>query len=207
MDLWPITLRARESLLTTLEEVEGDSWGTASLCDGWTIRELLAHLTLAARPPARRYLPAVFKAGGNFDKANHRLAITDARQSPDQLIAQYRAVAGHQFSPPGWPEAAPLSDILLHSLDARIPLGVESNEPPEHYEPVLDLLFKRAGRSFTSRGRPQARWVATDHEWSAGNGPDVRGSMENLSLTAAGRRARLDHLEGEGVAALRTWLG
>jgi hypothetical protein len=40
-----------------------------------------------------------------------------------------------------------------------IPLGVERCEPSEHYEPVLDLLLKRVGRSFTSRGRPQARWV------------------------------------------------
>lgn len=206
MDLWPITFRARESLLSTLEGVDDDRWDAASLCDGWTIRQVLAHLILAARPPTRRYVPAVLRAKGNFDRANHELAVADARKPPEQLLAQYRGIVRHKFSPPGWPKAAPLSDILLHSLDVRIPLGAETDEPAEHYEPVLELLFSRVGRSFTRRDRPEARWVATDHSWVHGNGPEVRGTMEDLALTAAGRGARINDLQGEGVAALRDWL-
>lgn len=207
MDLWPIAFSARESLITTLEGVEGDRWDVASLCDGWTIRQVLAHLILAARPPTRRYVLAILRAKGSFHRANHLLAVADGHQPPEQLLAEYRIVARHQFSPPGWPEAAPLSDILLHSLDIRIPLADETEEPAEHYEPVLELLFSRVGRSFTSRGRPQVRWVATDHAWSHGSGPEVRGTMESLALTAAGRRARIDSLHGEGAAILEDWLG
>lgn len=134
------------------------------------------------------------------------LAVESARQPPEDLLVQYRGVATHKFSPPGWPPAAPLSDILLHSLDVRVPLGLQTDEPPAHYEPVLDLLFSRIGRSFTSRGRPEVRWVATDHEWTHGTGPEIRGSMEDLALCAAGRGARIDDLRGEGVAAIRAWL-
>jgi uncharacterized protein (TIGR03083 family) len=206
VDLWPITLRARQSLISTLEGVEDDRWDVGSLCEGWTIRQVLAHLILAARPPAGRYATAVLKARGDFDRANHLLAVAGAQRPPDQLLSEYRAVVAHRFSPPGWPAAAPLSDILLHSLDVRLPLGIETDEPGQHYEPVLDLLFSRFRRSFTSRGRPNVRWTAEDHAWSHGDGPEVRGAMQDLALTAAGRAARIDRLSGDGVAAVRAWL-
>lgn len=205
MDMWQTTLDARRSLISTFEDVDGDRWDLESLCAGWTIREVLAHLVLAARPPARRYAAAVLKARGDFDSANHRLAVEDGRRDTAELLSRYRQVADHRFEPPGWPAAAPLSDVLLHSLDVRIPLGVEARVPPHHYEPVLGLLFRRLGRSFTSSGRPRLRWVADDHEWSHGDGPEVRGTMENLAITAAGRGARLSSLQGDGAEALAAW--
>ena len=206
MDIWGCTLNARQSLISTFEEIDGDQWEVASLCDGWSVRHVLAHLILAARPPAKRYVPAVLKARGSFDKANHRLAAEDGCRPPSELLSQYRKVADHRFAPPGWPEAAPLGDVLLHSLDVRIPLDVAAAVPPIHYEPVLGLLFRRVGRSFTRPGRPEVRWVATDHAWSHGDeGPEVRGTMENLALAAAGRRARIGLLEGDGVDAIEAW--
>jgi uncharacterized protein (TIGR03083 family) len=200
-------LRARRSLLTTLDDLEDDQWSVGSLCDGWTIHDLLAHLIVAARPPAKQFATALMKARGNFDRANRTLAFTGAQRSTAELLADYREVIEHRFAPPGWPEAAPLSDILLHSLDVRVPLDIPSAEPSRHYEPVLELLFSRVGRSFTSKGRPKLRWVATDHTWSYGDGPEVHGTMADLALTAAGRSARIDPLIGEGVAAVRAWLG
>ena len=206
MDLWPMTLQARHSLLATFEDLEDDQWEVRSLCDAWTIRQVLAHLTLAARPPARRYIAAVVRARGNFDKANHSLAVVDANRPASELLSDYRGVIGHRFSPPGWPDAAPLSDIVLHSLDVRIPLGLETDQPADRYAPVLELLFSRVGRSFTSEGRPTVRWAATDYAWSYGNGPEVRGTMADLALTAAGRAARVDQLEGDGAATIGAWL-
>ena len=205
-DLWPITIGARRALLATFEDLDEGQWEVRSLCEGWTTREVLAHLVLAARPPMRRYARAVVRAKGDFDAANRALAASDAQRPIDDLLAGYREVVDHRFAPPGWPDAAPLSDILLHSLDVCIPLGREIDRPAEHFEPVLDLLFRRLGRSFTRDDRPDVRWVATDHEWSHGTGAEVRGTMSDLALTAAGRPARLDRLEGDGVAPLRSWL-
>jgi len=206
MDLWPWTIDARQSLLGTFEELDDQQWDTASLCTGWTVREVLAHLVLGARPPARRYLAAVVKARGNFDKANHALAVSDALKPAAELIENYRNVAEHRFSPPVWPKAAPLSDILIHSLDIRLALGLPSDQPPERYEPVMDLLFSRAGRSFTLEKRPSVKWVATDHAWTHGEGPMVEGAIADLAFAAAGRDARIDQLSGDGVDSLRLWL-
>lgn len=206
MDLWPWTIEARRSLLATYEQLDDDQWGTQSLSEGWTVREVLAHLILATRPPMRRYVPAVIRARGNFDDANRMLAVIDGRRPVADLLSEYRSVVEHRFAPPGWPQAAPLSDIVLHSLDVRLPLGLSVDQPGERYEPVLRLLFSRMGRSFTRTGRPGVRWVATDQEFVHGSGPEVRGLIADLALTAAGRPARLDQLTGDGVATLRTWL-
>lgn len=206
MDLWPWTVDARQSLLATFEELDDQQWEVESRCEGWSVREVLAHLILAARPPARRYVAAVARARGDFDKANHALAVADGRKPPGELIAEYRNVVDHRFSPPGWPQAAPLSDILLHGLDVRLALGLPGDQQPERYEPVMGLLFSRAARSFTRAKRPSVTWVATDHSWTRGEGPAVEGAIADLAFTAAGRDARIGQLTGEGVQALRLWL-
>lgn len=209
MDLWSVTVEARRSLLADFEDLGDEQWTVPSLCDGWTVREVLAHLVLAARPPVGRYAAALARARGSFDRANHVLASVDARQPVDELLARYRSVLDNRFAPPGWPAAAPLSDILLHGLDVRVPLGRPDVRPPAHYEPVMGLLFGRFRRSFTRGRRPEVRWTATDHRWSHGEGhdPEVRGAMADLTLAAAGRGARLDSLDGPGVPELRAWLG
>ena len=88
-----------------MKELDDDQWTTRSLCDGWTIRDVLAHLILAARPPLRRYVAAMMRARGNFDRANNALAATDAQQPIDRLLADFARVVDHRFNPPGWGSA------------------------------------------------------------------------------------------------------
>ncbi len=119
MDLWPITIRARRSLLSTFEELEDRDWDIPSLCGGWTIRQVLAHLVLPARPPARRFIATVARTRGDFDKANYALAVVDATRPTSELLHAYREVIDYRFFPPGWPPAALLSDILYElAVDA-----------------------------------------------------------------------------------------
>lgn len=46
------------------------------------------------------------------------------------------------------------------------------------------------------------RLTATDTNWSAGEGPEVRGPMAALLLVCCGRLVALPQLSGEGAAAL-----
>jgi uncharacterized protein (TIGR03083 family) len=206
MDLWPWIVEERTSMLRTFEGLTAEQWDEPSLSGDWTVRQVLAHLVLAADPPMGRYAMAVVKAGGSFDKANHRLAVADAERPTDELIARYHECVHARFSPPGIGPRAPLTDIVLHSLDVRIPLRLPTDRPPERCAPVLDLLMSPKRGIFVPKGRPHVRWAATDHPWTHGTGDEVRGAMADLALAASGRDARVDALTGPGQPVLAAWL-
>jgi hypothetical protein len=75
-----------------------------------------------------------------------------------------------------------------------------------HLVPVADFVATsvifRAKRYISG-----VRLVATDMEWSRGNGPEVNGSAEALVMVMAGRRRALDELSGKGLVRLRAGLG
>lgn len=207
MDLWPWIREERAALLETFEDLTGEQWDVPSLCGGWTVRQVLGHLVVAAAPPKGRFIVEVAKARGSFDKANDRLAREAAEQPTAELLARYKELLDERNTPPGFGPEAPLSDILLHSLDVRIPLGLPSERPAERYAPALEaVLGRRGARIFAPRGRPSLHWVATDHLWTYGTGEEVEGTMADLILAATGRGPRLDALTGPGQRLLATWL-
>jgi uncharacterized protein (TIGR03083 family) len=200
---------ARRSLLGTFEGLDGDQWDVPSLCEGWRVRDVLAHLSLAARPvpPPGRYLRAIARARGSFNEANRALAVVDGGGSPSELVETFRGlVEAQRVAPPGPMRTAPFADVVVHSLDVRVPLGIDTAVPADHHTITLDFLLGPMSRFFGGKGRPAARWVATDHDWSSGTGAEVRGTLADLVLALAGRGARADRLAGDGAAAIRTWL-
>lgn len=207
MDLWPWIREERASILETFEGLTDSQWDVPSLCGAWNVRQVLGHLIVAAAPPKGRFVVEVAKARGSFDKANDRLAREEAERPTSELIDRYRAVLDERNTPPGFGPEAPLGDILLHSLDVRIPLGLPSDRPPERYAPVLETVLGRLGaRIFAPPRRPSLHWVATDHLWTHGTGEEVAGTMADLALAATGRSARVDALTGPGQRALVAWL-
>jgi uncharacterized protein (TIGR03083 family) len=207
MDLWPWIHEERASILETFEGLSDEQWETPSLCGAWTVRQVLGHLVIAANPPTRRFTVEMARARGSFDKANDRLAREEAERPTAELLERYRGVLAAQRTPPGLGPPAPLSDILLHSLDVRIPLGLSSDRPPERYAPALELVLGRLGaRIFAPSRRPSLHWVGTDHLWTYGTGEEVQGTMADLALAASGRTPRLEALAGPGRRALAAWL-
>jgi uncharacterized protein (TIGR03083 family) len=171
------------------------------------VRQVLGHLIVAAKPPTGRFAIEVAKAWGSFDKANDRLARLEAEQPTAELIARYRERIAERNTPPGFGPEAPLSDILLHSLDVRLPLGLATDRPPERYAPALETILSRLGaRVFAPGRRPSLHWVATDHLWTYGTGEEVRGTMADLTLAASGRGIRVDALAGPGQRSVAAWL-
>jgi uncharacterized protein (TIGR03083 family) len=207
MDLWPWIRDERAAMLETFDGLTDAQWDVPSLCGAWNVRQVLGHLIVAAAPPKGRYAVEVAKARGSFDKANDRLARQEAERPTSELIERYREVLDERNTPPGLGPEAPLFDILLHSLDVRIPLGLPSDRPPERYAPALELVLGRlGGRIFAPRRRPSLHWVGTDHLWTYGTGEEVQGTMADLALAASGRAARIDALVGRGQRLLAAWL-
>lgn len=203
----PDWLRAeRLGLVARLSELTPAEWQTASLCDGWSIRDVVAHLVtpFAVSPPQMAL--RVVKARGisaAMDATAHDLA----RQPTESLLLVLSEHAGSTFRPPGLPLAAPLTDAVVHGADIRWALGDGTHDwgQVERLRPVLDFLVSsRALIGFMPRRRTRGlRLMAHDQDWRHGTGDDVLGPSLALALALLGRQQAVPLLDGAGVTSLK----
>jgi uncharacterized protein (TIGR03083 family) len=207
MDHWIDIAAERRALVEVLEGPEPAQWSTQSLCDAWTVRHVAAHLALASKASLPRFLLAAVKAKGNFHRASEALTEAEAQRPTDDIVADLRRSMDARVAPPIMGSVAPLTDILVHSQDIRIPLGIPDDRPVEPWRGMLEFVVTpKARRGFVSKRLPSLRYVATDLDWSHGAGPELSGPAKALGLTLSGRPARVDELSGPGAGAMRSWL-
>jgi uncharacterized protein (TIGR03083 family) len=196
----------RRSLADFVADLDDAQWSTQSLCDAWTVRDLIAHLGLTTRLSIPKVLVAAVRARGSFDRMELDLtARRAASYSTADLVSQLRDSAESQRRMPGSTPMDPLMDIVIHSQDVARPLGLPYASPPEV---VAASLAYVARNKFMGGPRRLAgvRAVSTDTGWSLGEGPEVRGPDIDLLLAVAGRPAALDALSGPGVHRLASQL-
>ncbi|WP_194818045.1 maleylpyruvate isomerase family mycothiol-dependent enzyme [Nocardia sp. XZ_19_385] len=180
--------KERLALADFLEGLSAEDWARPSLCAGWTVHEVLAHVTLSNRDTLRTVVVEVIRARGNWDRANADAAIRRAAQfTPAELIAQLRAGADNHRRSPGAGVLDPLADIIVHGQDIARPLGRTLRTSPKQViaplEYVLGSMFYGAKKRL--RGK---RLVATDVQWSHGDGAEeVRAPVVDLLMIATGR--------------------
>ena len=68
--------------------------------------------------------------------------------------------------------------------------------------PALDFAF-RAPTLTAKKNANGLKLVATDMDWTPGEGPEVSGPGEALLMAIVGRPQALDELDGHGLATLR----
>ncbi|MBC6470408.1 maleylpyruvate isomerase family mycothiol-dependent enzyme [Actinomadura alba] len=199
----------RLGLADLLDDLEDHEWEAASLCSGWTVRDVAAHLTLSTGSPLLGTIRDVIRARGDFnrmeaDKARERAA----RFEPAELVAHIRATAGSARRSLGSRPLDPLVDMLVHGQDIVRPLGRVREMPVERAIAALDHVRVDISPAYGARKRLRGtRLVATDVEWSAGKGPDeVRGPVGDLLLVATGRAAGLAGLSGPGAERIAATL-
>ena len=206
-DLIAAERRRTADFLDTLDE---DQAATPSLCSRWTVREVAAHLVMPFRLSTPQLLFRMVRHGGNFDRLSEDFVEKTGSESLSQLAAELRANADHRFTPPTLGPEAPLTDVVVHTLDMRVPLDAGTGDiAPEALDTMLAFLMTpKATRGFLPKGRTAGlSFRSTDTGWSAGEGPEVRGPGASMALALTGRRVGLDALEGEGAEELGRRLG
>jgi uncharacterized protein (TIGR03083 family) len=180
-------------------------WSTPSLCQGWTVREIAAHLV----PPENglslpHLLGQVVRYRGNLNRMVDQTTRQAAQRPVEEIVRQLRDRADVRLKPPFTGAAGPMSDTAIHLRDAARPLGLAVNPDPSSWGPVLDFLVsKAAGRGFIPAGRLNGlHLVVEDGNWSWGTGATVRGTSEAVALAVAGRAVVLPELSGAGTALL-----
>lgn len=201
---WQVIYAQRTSLASLLDDLSDQEWGHPSLCDGWTIRDVAAHLTLQ-QLGARAAIGMMLRYRGDTNRAIHACARQRAATwSVGQITAAIRDTAGSRRHNFGVTYQEALIDALVHAQDIAIPLGRRHPMPPEAAAAAVTRIWTmRWPPPFpASRTMQQFRVTATDAAWSAGHGPEVRAPISAILLLSAGRIAALPQISGDGAAEL-----
>jgi uncharacterized protein (TIGR03083 family) len=200
---WETIADQRRALADQLESLTPEQWATPSLCDAWAVRDVVAHLVMPHVTSMPRFLVAFVAARGNFERANVALTAEVAGRSDAELLEAFRRCTESRVKPPGFGSEAPLTDILVHGQDIRVPLGLPTDPAVDPWRTSLEfLVLPKARRGFAPRSLRGLRLTATDCEWSHGSGDEVAGPAIALALTVLGRTARVGDLTGAGAQRL-----
>jgi uncharacterized protein (TIGR03083 family) len=114
---WNVIECERLRLAALLETLSQDEWNRPSLCAGWRVRDVAAHVALTPQPPSvLGMLAGGVRAGGRFHKLNHDIAVRHAA-----LLVTGRAASRHRLSGPGVP-CSDATSRCMHHLRAGHPL-------------------------------------------------------------------------------------
>lgn len=196
----------RGELADLLERLSQEQWEAPSLCEGWTVRQVVAHVIsydelswkqLGARAVRARFSP---------DRMNALGVEEYGPRSPAALVAFLRGHLRPSGLAGGMGGAIGLVDAVIHQQDIRRPLGMPREIPDERLRFALGLALRAPViRGFwNARG---VRLVADDVNWAHGKGPEARGAGEAVLMTLAGRRGVASELSGPGAEVLSIRLG
>jgi uncharacterized protein (TIGR03083 family) len=201
-DLTALARAERAEFVDFLEGLRPEQWDHPTLCPLWRVREVVAHVFSYDSLAVPDLVGAFVRGRLSLHRINGIVLAGYAGQGPAELIA-----LGHRSLEPrglaaGFSGAIALVDAMIHQQDIRRPLGLPRTIPPERLQAALDFAktSPAIGGFWHRRG---LRLRATDLPWSAGTGPEVRGTGEALLLAVAGRAATLDELDGPGQPLLR----
>ncbi len=194
----------RRELATVLGDLPLGAWDAPSLCDGWRVREVVAHITMPFRYSTRRFMVEMLKARGSFDRMADRRAHADAAAlSVDDLVRTLRDNATHPWKPPGGGRDGALSHDVIHGLDITVALDLGRSVPDDRLQIVLDGMTPKRVKFFgTDLAGTELR--ADDLDWSYGSGEPVQGAAQDLLMVLCGRKLPPGHLRGKGSERFTT---
>ncbi len=204
--LWTWIHTERAALAVTLAELGPEEWAHDTLCPGWTVQDVAAHVIsnpqigwgqmggLMARNLGRGYNAMIFR----------EVKRLGARETRESILADFDRFATSMRHVPTTTTVEPLIDALLHHQDIVRPLGRTREMPPEAAAVAADRVRRLAPLMGTRKLLRSVRLVATDVEWSRGDGPPVEGPMQELLMIASGRRPDPTLVSGEGTALVPT---
>jgi uncharacterized protein (TIGR03083 family) len=206
---WQVVADQRLAIAELLAGLSEADWERPSLCAGWRVRDVAAHVTLIPIPASPGSLLVDFaKARGNYAQLNTVASRRRAARTPTQLVQDFRTTAGSRSVP--WPAnpANVMWDILVHAQDIAIPLEIDFPTPPAAGAAAATRIWElRWPLWFGARRRLGSFTLkATDADWTIGTGPEIAGPISAILLLLTGRtEAATPRLAGDGIRSLGTY--
>ncbi len=200
---WRVIAAERLSLADQLAGLTAEQWEARSLCTGWRVRDVAAHIALAPQAPNLAGMVAAgVRARGSFHRLNHDTAVAHAQRPVDAIVGELRQLAHSRDLPFVTNYRNILFDILVHGQDIAIPLGLPRAMPPDAARAGAARVWTMGWPFWAKRRLRGFRLTATDVDWTVGAGAEVRGPIDALLLLLVGRAAALPRLTGDGVPKL-----
>ena len=209
MDLRPAIKAQRLEIADTFATLTPEQWATPSCCEGWTVLQVAAHLTQGWNYTLAHAMVAMVKARGDLGKVNSHCLAPLAAAGPDAIIKDLRDNAASDFKPPGMGFQAPLNDLVIHRRDIFLPLGIAYDTQHELVENSLAMATQGGMAKMVNslKHLKGLRCVASDLDWTWGDGQEITGPALPLAHALWGRGQSLGELSGPGVEILRQRLG
>ncbi|MFF9094263.1 maleylpyruvate isomerase family mycothiol-dependent enzyme [Streptomyces sp. NPDC014802] len=195
----------RMALAQDLAELSESQWAKASLCERWTVEEVVAHLTAGASTTMWRWLLSMTTARFDSDLHNDRQLAKHRGATPEETLRRFREVVAGPAGPSRH-TAAWLGEVVVHGEDIRRPLGLVRTPPVATTTAVARFYASRNFTVASNTAIEGLRVEATDGPFSTGSGDLLRGPTLSLVMAMAGRTAACEDLEGDGAAVLRARL-
>jgi uncharacterized protein (TIGR03083 family) len=200
-DVWSTIHAERTALADDLASLDEAQWATVSLCEEWTVRDVLAHMTATAKITGPAFFGKMITSGFSLSRMQTKDIATERGSSPVDTLARFNAEVNSTKHPPG-PLDSWLGEALIHAEDIRRPLGIEREYPTDVAVRVADF-YKGSNLLIGAKKRIAGLQLrATDADWSHGAGPEVSGPIVSLVMAMTGRKAPLADLSGDGVTTL-----
>jgi len=203
VDIWPTVQDERKSLAADLAGLNDEQWSTVSLCEAWTVRDVLAHMTATAKITPASFFPKLIGSGFSFDRMQAKDIAAQRGADPADTLRRFEDVIASRKRPPG-PPLTMMGETVVHGEDIRRALGIPHVYPTPWLTQVASFF---AGSNLilgTKRRIAGVSLRATDADWAHGGGPDVSGPMLSLLMAMTGRKAALGDLHGPGLDILRS---
>ncbi len=201
-DVWPLVHAERRALIDDLEGLDDEQWSRPSLCDGWTVHDVAAHLVDVALTTRLGFAIDMARARFDFDRQNTNGLERARGATPQETVQRLRSVATRTSGPPA-PADTRIVEEVVHGEDIRRVVGMRRDYPGEA---VARSLLQQARMPASFGGAKElvtrVRLTATDLDLSIGEGPEITGPALALLLAVTGRRVALDELAGPGLATL-----
>ncbi|MCC3291013.1 MULTISPECIES: maleylpyruvate isomerase family mycothiol-dependent enzyme [unclassified Arthrobacter] len=190
--VWETVHAERQRLAADLSPLQSEQWEVPSLCPGWSVHDVLAHLVDTALTGRIGFVRGMLGARLDFDRVNQRGVLRQKRQDPQDTVRALRDVAELTRTPPVNP-ATRLVEAIVHGEDIRRPLGLVGSYP----EPAVIQALAYQVRTPVAFGGGRERAAGlllvdrrTGTAWGAGT--RIEADALDLLLTVSGRPVELD---------------
>jgi uncharacterized protein (TIGR03083 family) len=198
IDVLPILAREEQALLDALGDLTAEQWAAPTVCTGWTVHDLAAHILGDKLGRLSRdrdgYRVEGPRAGEPFvtfiDRVNDEWVVACRRLSPEALFALLvdnstqivdlwkRVDLDDLGEPVSWagPEPAPIwldaardyTEYWVHQQQIRDAVGIPLLDDPEFLGPVVDTFVRALPFTLRESTAPKGKQVSYSVSGAAG---------------------------------------